>query len=157
MRVFDLCCTAGHRFEGWFASESAFEDQCARALVQCPVCGDTAVARLPSAPRLNLSGAGPGPEPAPSAVAAPAEAVVANAPPEVQMQALWLQAMQHVIRHTVDVGPRFAQEARRIHYGEAPHRGIRGQATAEERAELANEGIEVMPLPLPPGLSGPTH
>ena len=73
------------------------------------------------------------------------------------MQQLWLDAVRHVISRTEDVGPRFAEEARRIHYGEAAQRGIRGQATPEERAALADEGIDTVALPVPPGLDGPTH
>ncbi len=73
------------------------------------------------------------------------------------MQALWLQAVQHVLKNTDDVGERFPEEARRMHYGETEHRGIRGQASAQQRAELAEEGIEVMPLPMPAGLNGPRH
>ena len=73
------------------------------------------------------------------------------------MQAMWLQAVQRVLRNTEDVGERFPEEARRIHYGETEHRGIRGQASAQERAELAEEGIEVMPLPIPAALKGTAH
>ena len=146
MKVFNLRCAHGHGFEGWFASEDTFVDQNARGLVECPMCSDTTIARLPSAPRLNLSGAReakPGP--------------VVQPPPEASMEAMWLQAVQHVLRNTEDVGARFTEEARRIHYGESEHRGIRGQASAEQRAELADEGIEVMQLPLPTGLDGPSH
>ena len=73
------------------------------------------------------------------------------------MQALWLKAVDHVLQNTEDVGESFPEEARRIQYGESAHRGIRGQATAHERAALAEEGIEVMALPLPAGLKGPAH
>jgi hypothetical protein len=71
------------------------------------------------------------------------------------MQKAWLKAMRHVIEHTEDVGGRFSEDARRIHYGESPERGIRGQATPQERESLLDEGIEVVPLPLPKGLGGP--
>ena len=71
------------------------------------------------------------------------------------MQAAWLQAVHHVLCHTEDVGERFPEEARRIHYGETAHCGIRGQASPAERAALADEGIEVMPIPMPAGLKGP--
>jgi len=73
------------------------------------------------------------------------------------LQARWLQAVQQVLHHTEDVGERFPEEARRIHYGEVAQRGIRGQASADERAALADEGIEVMALPLPAALKGGTH
>ena len=68
-----------------------------------------------------------------------------------------MKAVQQVLQNTEDVGERFPEEARRIHYGETAHRGIRGQASAEDRAALADEGIEVMPLPMPAGLKGPAH
>lgn len=146
MKVFNLRCAHGHGFEGWFASEQAFVDQNGRGLVECPLCSDKTITRLPSAPRLNLSGAR---EEKPGPVVQPAA--------EASIEAMWLQAVQHVLKHTEDVGPRFSEEARRIHYGETERRGIRGQASAEQRAELADEGIEVMQLPLPSGLDGPAH
>jgi hypothetical protein len=76
---------------------------------------------------------------------------------QVVLQALWMQAVQQVLATTEDVGPQFAEEARRIHYGESEERGIRGQTTPEERAALADEGIEVMSLPLPAALKGPVQ
>jgi hypothetical protein len=148
MKVLDLRCANGHGFEGWFGSDDDFLDQNGRGLVACPLCANCIVSRMPSAPRLNLSGAS---EPQTTTPVQP------TADPPVNMQAMWLQAVQHVLRHTEDVGERFSEEARRIHYGETPHRGIRGRANAEERAALADEGIEVLPLPLPPGLEGPAH
>ena len=71
------------------------------------------------------------------------------------MQAAWLQAFRHVLSHTEDVGERFPEGARRISHGETAHCGIRGQASPAERAALADEGIEVMPIPMPAGLKGP--
>jgi hypothetical protein len=99
---------------------------------------------MPSAPRLNLSGAREPVEPARSAEARPAD-----------LQALWLQAVRELVARTEDVGERFAEEARRIHYGEAPERGIRGQATPEQRSALLDEGIETFALPVPRALDGP--
>ncbi len=158
MKVLNLRCEQGHGFEGWFASEDDFQAQTGRGLVECPLCGDKAITRLPSAPRLNLSGARAPELPAPSPAAAPASpAAHAASAPSPALQARWLQAVQEVLRNTEDVGERFPEEARRIHYGETAQRGIRGQASAEERAELAEEGIEVMPLPLPAGLKGQSH
>jgi hypothetical protein len=87
----------------------------------------------------------------------PAGATPAPVPsPEAQqLQALWVQAVRHVMAHTEDVGERFADEARRIHYGDAPDRGIRGQASPEQAVELAEEGIDVLPLPIPKALKEP--
>lgn len=151
MKVLNLRCDHDHAFEGWFASEDDFQDQAARGVVACPLCGTAQVHRLPSAPRLNLSGA--------RAPAAPADAEppVRTKPEPGALQALWLEAVTHVIRNTEDVGERFPEEARRIHYGESPNRGIRGQASAEERAALEDEGIEVVALPLPAAQKGPAH
>jgi hypothetical protein len=138
MKVIDLRCQSGHRFEGWFGSDDDFLDQNGRGLIECPLCADKVIVRLPSAPRLNLSGAR---EPAP-APPVPADETAA-------VQARWMQMVRHVIAHTEDVGEKFAEEARRIHYGEVEERAIRGRASAEEREALQDEGIEVHPLPLP--------
>jgi hypothetical protein len=142
MKVIDLRCQSGHRFEGWFASDDDFLEQNGRGLIECPLCADKVVVRLPSAPRLNLSGAR---EPQPTAVATPPD-------PALALQAQWMEMVRHVVANTEDVGERFADEARRIHYGETAERGIRGQATAEQREALADEGIDVHPLPIPAAL-----
>jgi len=139
MKVLDLQCPDGHRFEGWFASADEFESQLSRKLVECPVCGATDVSRLPSAPRLNLSGAGD--------ASAPKDAA--------QWQALAMRAIREVLAKTENVGDRFAEEARRIHYNEAPARSIRGVASAEDAQALVEEGIDVMPLAVPGALKEP--
>jgi hypothetical protein len=145
MKVLNLQCGHAHGFEGWFASEDDFQDQLARGLVECPLCGDLHVTKLPSAPRLNLGAAEP---------KAPPKQEVVSAP-NAQLQAAWMQLVQKVMANTEDVGERFAEEARKIHYGEADERGIRGQASREETRELLEEGIGVLPLPIPKGLKGP--
>lgn len=132
MKVYNLCCAHAHSFEGWFSSEEDFLAQLARHLIACPFCADTEVERRPSAPRLNLSGA--------------------QAPKEdarQKMQAALRQVVQKVIDGTEDVGSSFAEEARRIHYKEAPERSIRGVASEDQRAALVDEGINVLPLPMP--------
>ena len=141
MKVLNLKCAHGHAFEGWFASNDAFDDQLGRGLVECPMCGDKAVVKQLSAPRLSLGAARPEP-------AGPAEAPQADA----QRQARWLNAMRELVATTEDVGDRFAHEARRIHHGDAPERGIRGQASREESDALAEEGIAVMQIALPKAL-----
>ena len=143
MKVLNLRCTQEHRFEGWFASDEDFESQSGRGLVGCPACGDTAVARLPSAPRLNVSGLRDEATPASDRLAA--------------VQAAALQAVQRLMSRTEDVGERFPEEARRIHYGEAQARGIRGRASTEEAQALRDEGIEVVSLPVPAALKGPVQ
>lgn len=139
MKVIDLRCQSGHRFEGWFAGDDDFLDQNGRGLIECPLCADKVIVRLPSAPRLNLSGAQ---EPVVAAPLPPADEGMAT-------QARWMQVVRQVLANTEDVGERFADEARRIHYGEAEERAIRGKASAEEREALREEGIEVHPLPVP--------
>jgi len=149
MKVFDLVCEFEHRFEGWFSSEQAFEEQGAKSLITCPMCGSGHVTRMPSAPRLNLSGASE------RTCSATQQAPDSLSPEQRQVQALWQQLARHVLENTEDVGERFAEEARRIHYQEAPSRGIRGQTSLEEARSLAEEGIEVMSLPLPKVDKGP--
>lgn len=160
MKVMDLQCARQHVFEGWFGSDTEFHSQLDRGLVACPVCGDARVQRIVSAPRLQRKSNTRNQEAPRAPVAAPAategapEAVV---PAEVmrQHQIAYMRVVQHVLKNTEDVGSRFAEEARRMHYGEAETRGIRGQASAEEKVALADEGIEVMSLPLPKDMDGP--
>jgi hypothetical protein len=143
MKVLNLQCTHRHSFEGWFASEDDFQDQLGRGLVECPLCGDTAIVKMLSAPRLNLGAARE--EPKQEVMAAP----------DATLQAAWMKMVRHVMASTEDVGERFAEEARRIHYGEAQERGIRGQASAQETEALMEEGIGVLPLPIPKALKEP--
>lgn len=157
MKVFDLRCAAGHEFEGWFASEREFLTQRKGKEIACPVCGDTHVVKKLSAPRLNL-GHGLAPKEAATApnVSAggsdTAEGRNVATIPSRAVQAAWLKAVREVIARTEDVGERFAEEARRMHYGEIEERGIRGQASLAETRELLDEGIPVAPLPLPESL-----
>jgi len=144
MKVLNLRCANGHGFEGWFASDDEFMEQNGRGLIECPLCADRIVSRLPSAPRLNLSGQREPEAPPP-----------APPPPPPQLQTQWMQAVRKMLESTDDVGERFPVEARRIHYGEIEARGIRGQATPDERRALIDEGIEIMSLPLPAALKGP--
>jgi hypothetical protein len=161
MKVFNLRCSLDHRFEGWFASEDAYLSQLDGGLLVCPVCGSQAVDRLPSAPRLAVSKTRrPAEEPvARTADSMPGEArsaVAAGGPQrELTLQSMWLQAVRHVMANTDDVGERFPEEARRMHYGEIDERAIRGRASRDEAEALREEGIEVMSLPLPDSLKGP--
>jgi hypothetical protein len=155
MKVLNLRCANGHGFEGWFGSEDDFLDQNGRGLLECPLCADRVVTRLPSAPRLNLSGAKE-PAPAKAADAVPAAAAPA-APSPADLQAAWLSAVRKLVESTEDVGERFAEEARRIHYGETEERAIRGRTSADEREALREEGIEVLSIPVPRALGGPVQ
>jgi hypothetical protein len=144
MKVLNLRCANGHGFEGWFGSDEEFMSQNGGGLIECPLCADRIISRLPSAPRLNLSGQ-----------RAPAEQPAAASEPAAKpLQAQWIDAVRQMLDNTDDVGERFPEEARRIHYGETQARGIRGQASAEERRALLDEGIEIMSLPLPAALKG---
>ena len=140
MIVFDLQCTHGHGFEGWFDSGEAFERQLASDLVRCPVCDVASVTRVPSA-RVSV------PRGEASAPSAPES--VAGLPPEM------LKKLRDAVRNTENVGRRFPEEARKIHYEEVPHRAIRGTATSEEAKELADEGVDFAPIP--PILSRDEH
>ncbi|WP_055324582.1 DUF1178 family protein [Ralstonia solanacearum] len=153
MKVLDLRCANDHRFEGWFDSDADLQSQRERGLLTCPVCGHTEVERLPSAPRLNLSSSRS--EAAQQGSAAKTAEGEGGAP--VPLQQLYLKAVRHILANTEDVGERFAEEARRMHYKEAPERGIRGTTSHEEALELADEGIEVMPLLVPDALKQPVH
>ena len=144
MKVFNLSCARDHAFEGWFGSAEDFDAQLARGLVECPICADKSIRRMPTAPRLNLSGGQP----------ASAERAAATPTPE-QIHALWMRMARHIRENTEDVGARFAEEARKIHYEEAPRRGIRGVASPEEARELEQEGIEVVSFPMPQGSNEP--
>jgi len=145
MKVLDLNCQHGHVFEGWFASEDDFQSQKARALVQCPMCGDARIEKRLSAPRLNLGAQAPAAGPAPQS---PGPAPTAAAASRQALQAAWLRASRELVAKSEDVGERFAAEARRMHHGETEARAIRGQATVEQAVELLEEGIGVMPLAL---------
>lgn len=136
MIVLNLACRHEHRFEGWFASAEAFEDQQRRGLVTCPFCDSAEVSRLPSGPRVITS--------APAKESAERETAAA-------VQAQLREAIQAYVRKSENVGDRFAEEARKIHYDEVPKRNIRGVATIEETRELLDEGIVVVPLVIPPG------
>jgi hypothetical protein len=134
MKVYDLRCIHGHGFEAWFGSAEAYESQRATGLVVCPLCQSTEVERAPSAPRLNLAASGAGSAEVP-------------ADPRAAMQAALMRMARHVMANTEDVGERFADEARDMHYERTPRRAIRGVASGEQARELADEGIKVLALP----------
>jgi hypothetical protein len=173
MKVLDLQCALGHSFEGWFGSQADYDSQRAQGLVTCPVCNDCEITKMLSAPRLNL-GHGAAPESTPGQGAPAAGSAASSSPsrapeaapsaqtlPEVapealqQLQAAMVNMVRHVMANTEDVGSQFAEEARKIHYGERDERNIRGQATREEAEALIDEGIDVMALHVPEHLKGP--
>ena len=174
MKVLDLQCSQHHVFEGWFGSEDDFQNQLARGLVTCPLCGDAQVSKKLSAPRLNLNtprgdretegheaarlGGSTAPDVHQSISHATEVTASTPAAPNLepaQLQAALLKMVRHVVANTEDVGDSFPEEARKMHYGETEARNIRGHATPEETEELIDEGIAVMPLPLPDVLKEP--
>lgn len=154
MIIYELNCREGHRFEGWFASADDFARQSGAGFVTCPVCGGADVAIVPSARvAVHRDAAHPPPESGKTPVAnrgpGPAAEIMGGLPPEV------LQRLREVVRATENVGARFPEEARRIHYAEVPARAIRGQASPTEAEALREEGIEFTALPA--FLTGESH
>ena len=148
MILFELKCQDGHGFDAWFRDGATYDAQSASGEIACPVCGDTRVVKAPMAPRIAKNTAGDPPAAAPlrseSGSAAAPIPVVAG---ELQAQ---LEGLRRKIEENCDpVGDRFAEEARRIHYGEAPQRNIYGQATEADAVDLAEEGIEFARIPWP--------
>ena len=187
MKVLDLQCSQTHQFEGWFASEHDFQSQLSRGLVECPMCGQVDITKRLSAPRLNLLSsktsrtqglslaqssvsnalADQDSNSVESGTTSSTQVAVSNGVPlsndahslevQQQIQANWLKVVQQVIANTDDVGHQFADEARKMHYGETQERNIRGQVSVEESMELLEEGIPVMPLMIPAALKGSVH
>jgi hypothetical protein len=138
MIVFDLTCAHGHRFEGWFASADDFDRQAKAVLVRCPVCDDANVVRVPSAKVHVGSATIDTPQ---AAEQEPPSETVAGFPDEL------IRKLREVVRNTENVGRRFPEEARKIHYEEEPARPIRGQASKDEADALRDEGIDFASLP----------
>lgn len=165
MKVYNLACHLDHHFEGWFASESDALSQQETGLLTCPVCDSKEIVRLPSAPRIakltsrelvSADQATSQMNDAPGVSGGAGQSMVLTgseqAHLQAQVQATVMRAMRELINKTEDVGHDFAEEARKIHYQEAPERSIRGHATVDEAAELREEGIEVVSLPIFPAL-----
>lgn len=147
MIVFELICPKEHRFEGWFSSSEDFDSQQGRGLLSCPSCGNAKIRKLPTA-KIRKSESGTTEERTPNLpVAADGSRQIPVATlPQVTLN----QLIDYVMANTEDVGKGFAEEARKIHREEAPHRSIRGVATREETEALVEEGVPIMPLPVPP-------
>ncbi len=145
MIIYDLCCNNGHRFEGWFRSAEDFQQQSDRHLVSCPQCDSHDVRRVPSAVAI---GSGNTTEPAAAiSNAGSTRSSTALMPAGTEVMALYRQLVQAIASSSEDVGAAFADEARKIHYNEAPERPIRGQASQDECEALRDEGIHVLHLP----------
>jgi hypothetical protein len=137
MIVFDLTCAHGHCFEGWFASADDFERQAKAVMVRCPVCDDASVVRVPSA-KVHV---GRATVDAPRAADESAAETVAGLPEDL------VRKLREIVRNTENVGRRFPEEARKIHYEEVPPRPIRGQASKDDADALREEGIDFAALP----------
>jgi hypothetical protein len=150
---YTLRCDHGHAFESWFQSSTAYEAQEKRKLVSCPVCGSTQVERAIMAPQIVSKTARD------SAVSAPAAATEAAAPAstpllmaqERELRAKLKELRDHIVKTADNVGERFPNEARKMHYGDIEHRPIYGEASPDEARSLIEEGVDVTPLPVLPG------
>jgi hypothetical protein len=148
-----LICRQGHEFESWFQDSAAYDKQAKRGLVSCPLCGSAKVEKAIMAPRLSAtakrrSKAIEAPETAPEAAPASAPAPVAMiSPQEQEIRAKLKEFRDHLTKNADNVGAKFPEEARKMHYGEIEHRSIYGVASPEEAKELSEEGIEFHPLP----------
>ena len=155
MIIFDLTCENGHAFEGWFNSSAGFDDQLRQGLLVCASCGSTAVRRVPSAPHLGkpagrptekTTSVAPGTMPDAAPQGAPGDSPAAVTP--AGLEQIYQHLMATIAASCEDVGRQFADEARKIHYLEAPARAIHGQASDEDYEALRDEGIDVVRLPV---------
>ncbi|OKO80014.1 hypothetical protein AC629_28095 [Bradyrhizobium sp. NAS80.1] len=151
-----LRCDHDHEFESWFQSSSAYDSQVKRKLVTCPICGSAKVDKAIMTPRIaGKKGRGratPPPEPATTAAAeaAPSGSTSLMMAQERELRAKLKELRDHIVKNADNVGERFANEARAMHYGDKEHRPIYGEASPEEAKSLIDEGIEVSPLPTLP-------
>ena len=148
---YSLRCERGHAFESWFQSSSAYESQEKRKLVSCPSCGSVKVERAIMAPRIvgNKGRAAPAAEAAGTEVGAPQSTPLLMAQ-ELELRAKIKELRDHIVKNADNVGERFPNEARKMHYGDIEHRPIYGEASPDEARALIDEGVEVSPLPVLP-------
>jgi hypothetical protein len=151
---YQVCCSQGHEFDGWFKDSAAFDRQAKRGLIECPVCADTRVTRALMAPALSKRSMAVVPVETPAPPAAEAPKPVAGGRMPAHLRVMLQQMRSEIERHCDYVGPQFAEEARKIHRGESEKRGIYGEATSEEAAALAEDGIEVANVPWVPLADG---
>jgi hypothetical protein len=148
---YTLICQQGHQFESWFQDSAAYDKQAKRGLVSCPHCGSAKVEKAIMAPRLSATAKKRGKTietPEATSAPAPASAPVAMiSPQEQEIRAKLKELRDHLVKNADNVGAKFPEEARKMHYGETEHRSIYGVATPEEAKELSEEGIEFHPLP----------
>ena len=151
-----LRCERDHPFESWFQDSSAFDAQVKRKLVSCPVCSSVKVEKAIMAPQIvsKKNRAAPALAPAPSTPPAEAPPATESTPllmaQERELRAKLKELRDHIVKNADNVGERFPNEARKMHYGEIEHRPIYGEASPEEARALVDEGVEVSPLPVLP-------
>ena len=151
---YTLRCERDHGFESWFQSSSAYDSQVRRKLVTCPVCNSTKVEKAIMAPQIVSKKGRDNAAPAPAA-AAPAETTASESTPllmaqERELRAKLKELRDHIVKNADNVGERFPNEARKMHYGDIEHRPIYGEASPDEARALIDEGVEVAPLPVLP-------
>jgi hypothetical protein len=151
---YNLRCERDHAFESWFQSSAAYETQEKRKLVNCPVCGSAKVERAIMAPQIvsnkkSRDVALPAPATTAAEVTAPASTPLMMAQ-ERELRAKLKELRDHIVKNADNVGERFPNEARKMHYGDIEHRPIYGEASPEEARSLIEEGVEVSPLPVLP-------
>jgi hypothetical protein len=149
MIIFELICSRHHRFEGWFSSHDDFARQKETHALACPVCATTRIEKLPIANVKKSDSVANAKKSDSTATDIVPTGVPNNQTPQQNVELALSQLIEQVLRHTEDVGAAFPVEARKIHYQEAPARGIRGIANRAEVEGLLDEGIEVVPLPIP--------
>jgi hypothetical protein len=160
---YKLICVKGHEFESWFANSATYDKQARRGLVECPNCGSSKVEKALMTPRLartKKSGvaisappeavSAPEPATAPAATPEPAAPVAVISPQERELRAKLKELRDHLVANAENVGGRFPEEARKMHYGEKKHRSIYGSASPDDAKALHEEGIEFAPLPVLP-------
>ena len=148
MIKYALACDRGHNFESWFADSAAYDKQAKRKLVACPHCGSEKVEKAIMAPRLSGARKKKVSEPPP---AAPEKSPVAMvSPQEAELRGKLKELRDHLTKNADNVGSKFPEEARKMHYGETEHRSIYGDASPDEARKMVDEGIEVHPLPVLP-------
>ena len=144
MVVYNLLCAKKHQFEGWFPSFEDYQKQAEKKQISCPSCGTTKVERLPHACAVHVKKERPAGEKKRSPGKVPSTPLTA-----AEFKELVIRVHHYVKENFEDVGPRFPEEARQIHYGKAEERPIHGTATPEERTELAEEGVPFATIPKP--------
>jgi hypothetical protein len=149
---YNLHCERGHAFDSWFQSSSAYDSQVRRKLVTCPTCGSAKVEKAIMAPQIvgKKGRDKAAPEPAPAAEPAASESTPLMMAQERELRAKLKELRDHIVKNADNVGDRFPNEARKMHYGDIEHRPIYGEASPEEARSLVEEGVEVSPLPVLP-------